>query len=339
MFFRESRHLPAIAGLIVAGVLALPALGQQILPPFSPIVSQPLAPTNLTSGDFMGRRGGATPLVLEWGQFFPTSPGLLLRPLATHFIVCLRPAAAPCSLMDHDYLESVAAPSPSLTRSGNFFRLAPAGVAIPNGQLDQALRFTVGACSALTERSCRYSIAEIYYSTRNPIADTASENGLTTPFTWTINAQATNNGDSDVPRFSGKVELFEVLGYGSPGRECVTNVDDTAIRYDSTLVVLDKFGGRTPMAMVSRGVDGRYNGPEVSGVYRLGDLSAVATFITSSPALSANQTSARGIGVVDFPIVAGVTQRTFVLVTTLDTGNVIREFNEKDNVRAKCRKR
>jgi hypothetical protein len=343
MNHRRIRNSCGIAALIAACAFAPSAHAQQPTLPLIPLTSPPTAPTNLTNGDLVGLHSGQTPLVLGWGQFFPSGPGLVLNPLATHFIVCFRAytgaTAPPCTLASNDFLEAVAAPTARLTRTGNFFRLAP-GVAIQEAQLDKPFRFTVGACSALVERSCRYTAADIFYSTRNVIAETASENGLTTPVNWKINAQATNTGDSDVPQFSGLVEAFEVLGFGAPGRDCVVNVDDAHLRFDTTLVVLDKMGGRTPMTMVSRSTNGSYNGPPVAGIFRLGTFSTFATFVTPQPSIGANFLNPRGVGIVDFPIALNaVMPRTFVLITTLDTGNVIREFNEGDNARAKCRVR
>lgn len=342
MNHRRIRHACGIAAPLASGAFAASAVAQQLTLPVTPITQPPAAPANLTHGNLVGRHFGATPLVLEWAQFLTPGPGPTLRPLATHFIVCFRAytgaTSPPCTLSNNDYLESIAAPSPRLVRTGNFLRFMPGG-AVLESQLDQPFRFTVGACSALAESSCRYSATDVFYSTRNPIADTASENGLTTSVNWKINAQATNSGDSEVPGFSGMVEVFEVLGFGSPGRTCVVNLDDNSIRFDPTLVVLEKLGGRTPITMVSRDANGNYNGPEVAGVFRMGGFSTSATFVTAATALPANLMSPRGVGVVDFAIPQGPMQRTFVLITTLDTGNVIRESNEGDNVRAKCRVR
>jgi len=341
----DIRNLPfarTIAGLLVTFALGAPALAQHLTLPLTPISSPPLAPTNLTNGDFVGRRAGLTPLVLQWGQFFPSGGGLFLYPPATHFVICFRAntggTSPPCTMASHDYEEVIATPTTRLTRTGNNFRFAPGGP-VQDAQLDQPFRFTVGACTALVERSCRYAAADVYYSSRNIVADTVGVDSTTTTSHWRLNAQASNPGDSEIPGFSGTVELLEALPSGISSSPCVTDVDDASRRSDGTLVVIDKWGGRKAMAEVSRDASGHYNGPEIAGLFRLLTFSTSMPFTTGSTALAARQMSSRGVAVVDFPIAVGPVQKTFVAIATLDTAGDVREYDENDNVRAKCRAR
>lgn len=308
-------------------------------PPVPATTPPPTAPTDLTRGDLETRFGA--PFALGWAQYLPTGPGLNLYPPATEFVICFRPytgpTSPPCSRASHDWHEPIAGSSPALTRTGNFFRFAP-GNAIALADLDKPFRFTVGACSAPNEASCRYSAADVFYSTRNLVAEPAQTALASTPLNWKIDVRASNPGDSGVGKFKGIVELFEVLGFGAPGRDCIKDFDAAGLSADPTLVVLDKRGGRTPITMVSRDTNHVYNGPEVAGVYRLGDFNTSQSFTTAAPSIGAHVVD-RGVYLADFAIPSNVMPRTFVIITTLDTDSAAREYNEDDNSRGKCRTR
>lgn len=64
-------------------------------------------------------------------------------------------------------------------------------------------------------------------------------------------------------------------------------------------------------------VTDRYNGPKIAGICL----------------------PARHRSWLARPIAAGPVHRPFVILNTLDTGQVVREFNESDDVGAKCRVR
>ena len=308
----------------------------------APLIPPPLAPVDLSpaAGDYQGRTGHATPVTMGWTQAFPT--GMTLNPLATHFVVCLDAyagASAPaCTVASADWTEAISAPSGLLARTGNRFTLTP-GRFIEDTELDTGMRLTVGACSQRVTRSCRFTGVDLYYSSRNIVADGASENGLSTNSTWIFDMRATNPGDGWVAGFDGTLQLFEVLSTGTDGRDCRRDVDLSDVAHDPTLIVIAKDGSMKPIQMVTR-VGGRYSGPPVAGIFRVGNFSDSRSFTTGNPSLGPNVVSSRGVAVVDFPITAGIVQqRTFVALELLDTGNAVREFNETDNAIAQCRRR
>jgi len=310
----------------------------------TPLVGAPLPPTDLRplAGDYEGRKGNLTVLTMGWSQFFPSGPGLYVHPTATNFIVCVdaytNAAPPPCKLATaNHYTESIAAPTPALVRSGNSFTFMP-GRFISGAELDKPLRLTVLACSVLVDRSCAATGVDLFYSSRNIVADGASVAWASTNTDWTFDARAMNPGDSDVPKFDGSIELFEVVGFGYPGRDCETNVDSPDFVNDESLVIIGTDGSRTQMTLAKR-TKGAYSGPQVAGIYRMGDFRQSIAFTTTNPAIAANNTSSAAVKTVTFPIPVGATPRTFVAIESLDTGNVIREFNENDNVKAKCRVR
>jgi hypothetical protein len=334
----SNRH-ETIAGLLGAMCLAGAAHAQ-----FSPIVDPPWAPTDLspTSGTYQGRLAGGTPLILGWSQYLPgPGGGLLLKPAATHFIVCVRAGASapPCSLATADFRETIAAPSAALTQSGARFTFMPSR-SLADSMLNDPLRFTVGSCSAMVERSCTYTSVDTWYLTFNPSSDGIGQNLSSTTSNWKFNANALNDADSPAPRFTGRVELFEVLHMGMPGRTCLQKPDDPSVADDPSLVVIDKFGGHTPMPMVKR-ESGVYTGPPVAGIFRLGSFTTSKSYVTDNdPAVAARAQRSTAVKVVDFPIpINPLVQRTFVVIHSIDTPNAIHEFNENDNAIAQCKVR
>lgn len=334
-------RLRTIARVLGACGLATFAQAQQ----FSPIDSPPMRPTDLRplAGDYEGLIDRGTVLTMGWGQFFPSGPGLFLYPPATHFVICVDAyvggTAPPCTLANADFVETIAAPTPALIRNGNRFTFMPARF-IENSELNSLLRFTVLSCSALFDRNCRATGVDLYFSSRNPASDSASENQtLTTPKAWYLDVRALNTGTGEVGPFTGTVELLEVVSVGNPGRDCLKDVDHNSIAGQTNLVVIGKDGSRTPLQMVQR-TNGVYSGPVVVGIFRQGSFSVTKNYATTGKTSFAGKVeSSRGIAVLDFAIPSNVTQRTFVAVHALDTGNAIREFNENDNVAAQCRKR
>lgn len=334
-------RLRAMTGLL--GVLGLTTLAQA---QFGELMSPPAPPTNVTpaSGATLeGRTGGATMLAaVNWGQYFPTGPGPFLRPPATHFLVCLDAytgaTAPPCTIATADFTETIAAPSTLLMRNGNQFTLVVLRT-IADAELNAPFRVTVAACSALIDHSCRAVGSDIYFSARNIVAAGAGDSGpLTTANNWAIDARATNPGTTAVPQFAGRIELFEALGFGNPGRDCRRDVDSADVRMDATLFAIDEFGTMTPLPSLNRPT-GSYIGPRIAGIVRMGSFSASGNFTTLNPSLLAGQTTVRGVGSVSFAIPSAGLQRTFVALSRFDTGLAIREYNETDNVSAKCIKR
>ena len=337
------RLLTTIRARTIAGLLGACGLAASAAAQFGPLMDPPLPPTDLTprAGDYEGKINHATVLTMGWSQYFPSGPGPFLRPPATHFVVCVDayvgPSAPPCTLASADFTEAIAAPSPALLQTGNRFTFMPARF-IENAELDGKLRFTVLACSALANRSCRGIGVDLYFSSRNPASDGASENQSSNSAVWKLDVRAMNTGEGMVPAFAGLVELFEVVSIGNPGRDCLRDVDHNSIAGQTDLVVFGKDGSRTPISMVQR-TNGVYSGPVVAGIFRLGGFSIAKSYLSDDPAFAGKVTTSRGIKVLDFAIASNVTQRTFVVFHTLDTGNAIREFNENDNVIAQCRKR
>lgn len=333
--------LRTFAALLCACGLATFAQAQ----PFSPISSPPMPATDLRpmAGDYEGLIDRGTVLTMGWGQFFPSGPGLFLYPPATHFVICVDAyvggTAPPCTLASADFVETIAAPTPALMRSGNRFTFVPARF-IENTELNIPLRFTVLSCSDLLDRNCRATGVDLYYSSRNPASDGVSENQtLTTPKAWYLDVRALNTGTGVVGPFAGTVELLEVVSIGNPGRDCLRDVDHNSIAGQTNLIVIGKDGSRTPLQMVQR-TNGVYSGPIVAGIFRQGSFSVTKNYTTIGKTSFAGAViSSRGIAVVDFAIPSTVPQRTFVAVHALDTGNAIREFNENDNVVAQCRRR
>jgi hypothetical protein len=334
-------RLRALAGLLCA--LGLTAVAQA---QFGELKSPPSPPTNVepvTGTTLEGRTGGVTMLnAVSWSQFFPTGPGPFLNPPATHFLICLDSYSGatppPCTIGTADFTESIAAPSTLLFRSGNRFALATLRT-IADSELNAPYRVTVVACSALFDRSCRGTGSDIYYSAQNIVAAGAGDSGpFTTAANWAIDARATNTGTTVVPGFSGRFELFEVLGFGNPGRDCRRDVDAADVRMDATLLAIDEFGTTTPVPMLNRPA-GSYVGPRIAGIFRMGSFTATGAFMTSNPSLPASFTTPRGVGTVSFGFPSTGLQRTFVVLTRLDTTNAVREFNENDNASAKCMRR
>jgi hypothetical protein len=334
--------LRAMASLL--GALGLTTLAQA--QPFGELMSPPSAPANVvpaTGATLEGRTGGATLLsAVSWGQFFPTGPGPFLNPAATHFLVCLDAytgaTAPPCTIATADFTETIASPSALLFRNGNQFTLIVLRT-IANAELNAPFRVTVVACSALMNQSCRATGSDIYFSARNIVAAGAGDSGpLTTVNNWAIDARATNPGTTAVPQFDGRIEMFEALGFGNPGRDCRRDVDAADVRMDATLFAIDEFGTMTPLPSLNR-PGGSYIGPRIAGIVRMGSFSASGNFTTLNPSLLAGQAAIRGVGSVNFAIPSAGLQRTFVALSRFDTGLAIREYIETDNASAKCMKR
>jgi hypothetical protein len=333
-------RLRALAGLL--GALGLTTLAHA---QFGEIKPPPAAPTNVvpaTGSTLEGRTGGATMLnAVSWTQFFPTGPGPFLNPPATHFLVCMDSysgAPPPCTIATADFTETIASPSTLLFRNGNQFTLVTLR-AIADADLNTPYRVTVVACSSLFDRSCRGTASDVYYSARNIVAAGAGDNGLfTTAINWAIDARASNPGTTAVPGFSGRLDLFEVLGFGNPGRDCRRDVDAADVRMDPTLLAIDEFGTMTPLPALNRPA-GSYVGPRIAGIFRMGSFNVAGAFMTSNPSLPASLTTARGVGMVSFGIPSTGLQRTFVVLTRFDTTDAVREYNETDNSSAKCARR
>lgn len=341
MHRRERLRSCIFAGLAAAG------LATAAWPQIGPLVPPPTPPTDLTplAGDYQGTVNG-TPLGMGWTQLIPTGTGPFLRPPATHFIICVEVVTGasppPCTVANADFLESIASPSIALNRSGSRFTFTPAR-GITNAELDQPLRLSVGACSALFDRSCRVIGTDVFYATRNLRRPSAGVNlTLTSDQTWVFDISADNNGSSDVGPFDGAVQAFEVLGKGSPGRTCRTDVDALDVIADMSVIAIDANGLGTPVPLLER-TNGVYSGAvPIKGMFRYGSLQ-LARWVsaTRNPSLLAGS-STTPVFIADFAIprtAAGLSPRTFLVVSYLDTGKRVREFDERDNVSAACKTR
>ena len=314
----------------------------------TPLSGPPAAPTNITpvAGPHEARAiAPFTPLVLTWSQYFP-SGGLSLYPPATHFVICfdayVTTAAPACTVSNADWKETIAMPTAALVRSGNSFMFTPRTIDAP--ELERNMRLTLGACSSqtiflpLVNSNCRFVGRDIYYSSKNIVAEGPGDSASDAT-TWIFDVNASNPGTSDIQQFSGTEEIFEVLFKGSPGRTCDTDVDGSSVRYDTTLIAIDAKGAPTLVTSLPRGADGRYSGSTpIVGVFRIGNFSDSRSFNNTRP-LHAGDSPGTFVVRVTFPIARGAVQRPFVVVSTVDTGNAVREFNETDNKQAQCKVR
>lgn len=339
------RHPPRAGGagaLALASLLALAPAVDDAHAQVSRLV--PVAPSSLTpaNGTYAGAANGGTPITLSWVQ--PIFPGVTLRPNATHFLICVQPytsanAPPPCSVANARWIESVAAPSPALTRSGHWFHFAP-GQAYADTELDRQVRLSVVACAGNLHFSCTPASTGVWFTTKNIVAREVGDPEATSS-EWRITVQADNTGTTDVTSYSGDVSYWEVLGVGSPGRSCRVDVDAPEIAADPTLWIIDVHGTTTPMQHVPR-QNGAYDGPPVVGIYRTGDAYEQRPFVAGNPpdgvAIPAGATG-RGVAVVSFPVAFADASRTFVVLARHDTRQTIKEQNERDNTRARCMRR
>jgi hypothetical protein len=333
MSFHSFRHVARAAALLAALAGAGAANAQ-----FGPIYSPPIAPTSPTPapGVYDGTNAATAPIVMTWSQFFPTGSGPFIRPAATHFVVCLDLTTDPaCSWTNGDWRESIAAPTPALTRSGNTFTLRPSPQrVITPAELNQELRLSVGACSSPVNRSCSYVTSLITYSTANLKAvGTGLDRARTTSTTWVLDVRADNNGQINAGPVDATVEYWEVLRNGT---DCLRTVDVEPYRSDMSLVAFDVNGRQTLVPSLPR-TNGVYSGAPIQGMYRFGSAYDLAVMAMNQ--VVAAGTSGRSAGNVSFPVADSGGTRAFVVMSRLDTGGTLREFNEDDNTWAQCKTR
>jgi hypothetical protein len=334
MIFRSFRRIACAAAFIACLAGAGAAQGQ-----FGPISDPPTKPTNLApaTGIYSGMNAPTTPIVMSWGQYFPTGTGPFLRPPATHFVVCLDLATDPaCSWTNGDYHETIASMSAALTRSGNIFTLRPSPQRIiAPAELNQDLRLTVGACSSPVNRSCAYTSAVINYSTANlRAAGTGVDNATSTVTTWVLDVRAVNEGTIATAAVDSTVEYWEVLRTATAGTDCLRAVDDPVIRNDMSLVAFDVNGTQTLVPSLPR-VNGAYSGPSIQGIYRFGSPYDMAN-TTMNQGTSVG-TNTRAIGKASFPVADSGGTRAYVVMSRIDSNGALGEFNESDNLRAQCK--
>lgn len=278
--------------------LAAAAAGSLLLLPCTASLAQlaPAAPQNLTpaSGTVpaIAVIDGGTQVALGWAQSL--QPGLTLRPNAGQFLVCIlipTPAvpAPTCTAANYSWSETIAAPTPALTRSGNVFTFRP-GRIYADAELDRPLRIGVAAC-VNAGFNCTASYTDVFLSTRNIVPVSIGDQN-STQFEWVFDLRADNTGTSAIPQYSGEVAYWEVLVTGTDTRTCLTTVDDDVLRNDESLWVIDNRGQTTPMKDVQR-VNGAYAGLPVVGIYRTGSAYDLRNFTTGTTALPPRQAGRR----------------------------------------------
>jgi hypothetical protein len=320
----------------VAMLLALLAGGGAARAQFGPIYSPPVAPTSPTpaAGVYNGTNAAMTPVVFTWSQFFPTGSGPFIRPAATHFVVCLDlPSDPACSWTLGDWRESIASPTAAMTRSGNTFTLRPSPQrVIAATELNQDLRLSIGACSSQANRSCAFITSRIMYSTSNLKAvGTGIDRMRTTPSSWVLDVRVDNNGTMNVGPVDATVEYWEVLRNGT---DCLRTVDVEPYKSDNSLVAFDVNGTQTLLPSLPR-VNGVYSGAPIQGMYRFGSPYDLAVMAMNQ--VVASGTTGRSAGNVNFPVADSGGMRAFVVMSRLDTGGILREFDETDNTWAQCK--
>lgn len=316
------------ASVVVAAMLTL--LAQ---PSASQVAGAPHFPTSLSpAGGTEAARGGLR--TIAWNQLIAAGP--TVRPNPTYFVICLKPylengLAPSCGPNDATWTESVNNPSPALTRNGSRFVFDP-----PRGltaeELDRPLRLSVGACFLFT---CSYASTALWYSTKNvfaarpvPAASTQSD--------WMIDVLADNQGSTAIARYSGQLAYWEVLTEVWQGSvACAVNVDAPTYRDDPTIWTIDERGTLLPITQLPR-VDDRHVGIPIVGLMRLGAPYGQRAFVTNATALPPGEIVDVWIARVALPIPDSGRRRAYVVVARHDTTNVIREYDESDNTRARC---
>ncbi len=350
IFSSRCSHRTVVACSVLAATLAPLAGAQLVLPP-PQYLSPPPAPVILapTAATQVGTTGNRTALTVEWSH---ASIRNLFTPIwarANYFLVCLdvdRGTSTPaCSVSTADWTESASSPSAALQTAWQRATFAP-GRFLGSTEIDVPMRITVGACRALNQLSCSFSSVTTYYSSRNAIAVGTGDAPQSTANTWVIDVRARNSGTSPLPAFSGRVSVYAALGVGSPGRTCRVDIDAPDVRNNPDIYLIDERGFVINMVDVERlRINGVYTGAPPIGLYQLNDPTYGRVFRTPyNPSVSAasapgQQSQTTGVGTVSVAIPANNLQSTFVVVSALDSNSELREFDERDNTHAQCKRR
>lgn len=316
-------------GIALASMLALFAA-----PGSAQVAGAPHYPTALSpSGGTLNARGG--PRDIEWSQLFTTGPSV--RPNPTYFVICFKPQptnepAPSCTPNDATWIESVGSPTTALTRDGSRFTFDPHRP-LADDERDRQMRITVGACAGF---ACSHASAAVWYSSKDIFAGRPMS-APSSSSQWIIDVVADNLGSSAIGQYYGQLAYWEVLTEQpwAGHYTCAWNVDADVYRYDPTIWTIDERGNLLPISQLTR-VDGRYTGIPIVGMMRIGAPYGQRTFVTGKTSIPPGEIVDVRVATVALPVPDSGRQRAYVLVARHDTTDVIREFEEINNARARC---
>jgi hypothetical protein len=319
--------------------LALAAAAAAQIRPITPVarLSAPvaIAPTPV----LFAYQYGAPNLSFVWEQY-PAFASPFNR-LPTHFLLCLQ------RLRDGDCTHANAVanvlpsqvPSVPLNAPPAFF---PIGYrytytpTIPDGKLDDLVKWSVGACTGNTDSSCLFSAhAWMAITTVDMRADNVSGNVQQT--SYEVSASGTNLGSRSafsIPASpNARVSLWDVLFDGANVR-CRTDPNAADIRNESTLLVINHKGVLTRFADLPRDAAGNYIASNVIAIYRPNSTYSYTLNDVSLEFLSPGVP--QQVGTVSVQVPVNTRPRAFASAVVMDVHSEIYEANETDNGHAEC---
>jgi hypothetical protein len=270
-------------------------------------------------------------LTFAWDHYYH-----YMNQLPTNFLLCIEPAAGLCTpaIAIADVLPGELSSSPLNDSNGaplgNRYRLTPT---IPDNRLDDAVTWSVAACSNGFNGGCRTSLAlPIVVSTAELEAHKHLGNVLGQ--NYIITAHARNLGSRDSRPFNAKIAAWEVIGDYATGK-CVTDPNAITINDATRTWLIDATGVSTQLSQVRR-IANRYVVP--------GNVVAIVEQLPPYIAPSKNvkgivlpaSTAPQSVGQLSVHVPAASRPQAIASALYLDTGAKIYEVDESNNNRADC---
>jgi hypothetical protein len=324
-----------------AMLLMSAAATAQVLPPvrpgFTPIQPRlnPLAPSLRSPiGSQPGSVGQS--LTFQWRQDLYSLNG---ERAATHFVVCLfNTATQTCdntSLRFSNPATSIprtAVTRPPFTTSppivvAYIYNFAMPGT-VTAAQLDQSLRWSVGACANTDPLSCTFASANLVLTTKN-LAATNISDGFSTSATINVVGEANNNGTTASGAFVARMELWPVIHDASTDR-CMRD-SDPEDPDPSNDVALTSRGELILVSDLPRLQDGSIDQSTHTIAAVISDPASVISMDRNAPSIPVAQTAAA----VELSQATGG-HSAWAARFSIDPGNSLAERDETDNRRGEC---
>jgi len=331
--------------LAVALLASKFAAAQIVLPPVNPVPTPSLVSPAIDA-TVRGDAPNATTLKLSWIEngVFPT----FTNPLPAYFVVCLKPATqAACTFAPADYYAVGAIPSsPAWNGSqvvGYRYTLTlPAGK-IPDTLLDVASDWSVGACRSATVSSCRFSAPRALWISAvdlNAIRSTPPYGARFSDVSTTTNAvyiaQPRNDGTRTIFNvgFHSRANAWDALI--DSNYRCRIDIDSPDVRQDPDILVFMN-NGFTAWVTTLPIVNGRRTAPtDVVGMYRAPNHLLITWPAQNRFAFDLPPGRAGDAVTLNFAVPAAPRPRGFILTVQVDDTNLVREYDESNNLSAVC---
>jgi hypothetical protein len=312
---------------VLVGALSLLPVTLLAYDRISPLTSPPDS-VSPSSGVF-AYQYDAPNLSFVWDQYPAADSSMSITP--THFLFCLqRPSDGPCNHANAtaNLLPTQVPRVPVQWANqtiGYRYTFTPT---IPDNKLDEPVTWSVAACWSGNDSSCLLSASTSMVAATAELEARAPDTFVSGD-EYDITAQARNLGSRMSPKFTARIEAWEVIMDRS---HSLCERDTSAIEDPATAYVLDKKGVLTQLTQWP--VDGAGPG-DVVAIYRSGPTSVHTSIDMVEVVLPAASTQTLAV-----PLILNVPTkgrpRAFARALYLDTAAQVYEANEVNNGRAAC---